>query len=122
MPQNYHTKKIIFELVNFHSPYHCVLGRPTFTKFMAVSHYTYNLLKIPGPNGVITIHGDFDLAQECEINGAKLADAIIAKESDNTSEFAKYSDKVNLDDPALLKKPHLEETPNTSFEPTMLTR
>jgi hypothetical protein len=44
------------------------------------------------------------------------------KESDNTNEFTKYSDKVNLDDPAILKKPHLEETPNTSFEPTMLTR
>jgi hypothetical protein len=89
---------------------------------MAVSHYAYNLLKVPGPRGIITVHGDFDLAQECEINGAKLVDAIIAEEMDNTSKVAKYIDKVNLDDPALLKNPHLEETPKTSFEPAMLTR
>jgi hypothetical protein len=25
-PENYRTEKIIFELVNFRSPYHCVLG------------------------------------------------------------------------------------------------
>jgi hypothetical protein len=121
-PQNYRTEKIIFELVNLHSPYHCVLGRPAFAKFMAVSHYAYNLLKIPGPKGVITVHRDFDLAQEYEINGAKLADVITVEETNNTSELAKYSDLVNLDDPALLKKPHLEETPKTLFEPAVLTR
>jgi hypothetical protein len=89
---------------------------------MAVSNYAYNLLKIPRPNGIITVHGDFNLAQECEINGAKLTDAVIAEETDNTSELAKYFGKVKLNDPALLKKPHLEETPKTSFEPAVLTR
>jgi hypothetical protein len=83
-PQNYHSERIIFDLVNFHS---CVLGRQAFAKFMTVSHYAYNLLKIPGPNGVITVHDDFDLAQECEDNDAKLADAIIAEETHNTSEL-----------------------------------
>jgi hypothetical protein len=62
------------------------------------------------------------MAKECEINGAKLADTVIVEETDNTSELAKYSNKVNLDDPALLKKPHLEETPKTSFETAVLTR
>jgi hypothetical protein len=46
---------------------------------MAVSHYAYNLLKVPVPHGIITIHNDFDLAQECEINIAKLTDAVIAE-------------------------------------------
>jgi hypothetical protein len=78
-PQNYRTKQIIFELVNFHSPYHYVLGRQAFTKFMAVSHYSYNLLKIPGPIGVITIHGDFDLDQECEDYGTNLTDPILVR-------------------------------------------
>jgi hypothetical protein len=86
-PQNYHTEKIIFELVDLCSPYHCILGRPAFTKFMAVSHYAYNLLKIPRPKGVITIHSDFDLAQECKINGAKLTDIVIAEETDYTSDL-----------------------------------
>jgi hypothetical protein len=37
-------------------------------------------------------------------------------------QYCRYSDAVNLDDPALLKKPHLEDTPKTSFEPAVLTR
>jgi hypothetical protein len=32
-----------------------VLGRPCYAKFMAVSNYTYLKLKMPGPNGVITV-------------------------------------------------------------------
>jgi hypothetical protein len=89
---------------------------------MAVSCYAYNLLKLPRPNGIITVHGDFNLTQECEDNGAKLADTIIMEETDNTGELAKYFESVNLNDPALLKKPHLEEMPKTSFEPVMLSR
>ena len=45
---NYRTERITFELVNFRSPYHCVLGRQAFAKFMAASHYAYNMLKIQG--------------------------------------------------------------------------
>jgi hypothetical protein len=121
-PQEFRTEQIIFELVKFCSPYHYVLGRQAFTKFMAVSCYAYNLLKLPRPNGIITVHGDFNLTQECEDNGAKLADTIIMEETDNTGELAKYFESVNLNDPALLKKPHLEEMPKTSFEPVMLSR
>jgi hypothetical protein len=32
-----------------------VLGRPCYAKFMAVPNYTYLKLKMPGPNGVITV-------------------------------------------------------------------
>ena len=52
--------------------YHAILGRPALAKFMAVPHYTYMLLKMPGPHGVITQCGDvkqsFTIEQEsCEI-------------------------------------------------------
>jgi hypothetical protein len=33
-------ERITFELVNFCSPYHCVLGWQAFAKFMAAAHYT----------------------------------------------------------------------------------
>ncbi|XP_071674379.1 uncharacterized protein [Lolium perenne] len=69
-PVNYRTEQISFEVVNFRSPYHCVLGRQTFTRFMATPHYAYNMMKVPGLRGVITVHGDPDLAVECEDNGA----------------------------------------------------
>jgi hypothetical protein len=41
-PQNFRTERITFELVNFKSPYHSVLGCQAFARFMATPHYTYN--------------------------------------------------------------------------------
>src|SRR3954467_7521974 len=55
-PANFHTERIVFELVPFNSLYHYVLGRQAFAKFMAAPHYAYNVVKLPGLRGVITIH------------------------------------------------------------------
>jgi hypothetical protein len=38
--------------------YNGILGRPALAKFMVKSHYAYNVLKMPGPISVITIHSD----------------------------------------------------------------
>ena len=38
-PANFCTEQTVFEMVNFNSPYHCVLGRQAFAKFMATLHY-----------------------------------------------------------------------------------
>jgi hypothetical protein len=89
---------------------------------MAASHYAYNLLKIHGPNIVITIHDDFDMALKCEDNNAKLADAVIVEETVNASKLVKYFDLVNPDDPILLKKPHIKNTLKTTFKSVVLTR
>jgi hypothetical protein len=37
--ENYHTEFIKFEVVNFESSYHAILGRLALAKFMAVPHY-----------------------------------------------------------------------------------
>nr|XP_051215918.1 uncharacterized protein LOC127333572 [Lolium perenne] len=87
-PVNYHTERITFEVVNFRSSYHYVLGRQAFARFMAAPHYAYNMMKIPGPRGIITVHGDPEMALECKDSSAKLADAVIADEHDNTAEHA----------------------------------
>jgi len=50
---------LTFEVVGFHETYHAILGRPSYTKFMAVPNYTYLKLKMPGPDGVITIGTSF---------------------------------------------------------------
>jgi len=63
---NFRKEKISFEIVDFKSPYHCVLGRTAFAKFMARPCYTYNRMKIPGPNGVIDVLGNMEKAIECE--------------------------------------------------------
>ena len=94
-PENFRTEKIMFELVNFRSPYHCLLGRQALAKFMASNHYAYNIMKIPGPNGPISIHGDPAMALECETEGGRMADVVIAEEENKADAFAKYTDGVD---------------------------
>jgi hypothetical protein len=55
MRENYRTKFIKFEVANFKSLYHAILGRPALAKFMVVPHYVYLLLKMPGRSGVVTV-------------------------------------------------------------------
>jgi hypothetical protein len=53
-------------VVDFPSVYHSLLGWPCFAKFMVVTNYTYLNVKMPGPNGVITVEGNFEQAYYCE--------------------------------------------------------
>ena len=55
---NYRMEPIIFEVASFKTLYHAILGRPALAKFMAIPNHTYLLLKMPAPNGVLSIHGD----------------------------------------------------------------
>ncbi|KAI5007613.1 hypothetical protein ZWY2020_054779 [Hordeum vulgare] len=61
---NYRSKSLLFEVVKIKSPYHALFGRPVYAKFMARPCYVYLKLKMPGPKGPITIHGDRKIAQE----------------------------------------------------------
>jgi hypothetical protein len=40
---------------------------------MAVPHYTYLVLKMPGPNGIITVKGSFQLSDLCDKEFHKMA-------------------------------------------------
>jgi hypothetical protein len=55
---NYRTEYIKFEVANFETSYHAILGRSAIAKFMAVPHYTYLVLKMPSPAGVLSLQGD----------------------------------------------------------------
>jgi hypothetical protein len=56
--ENYRTELIDFDVAHIDLPYNAILGYPALAKFMAVTHHAYNLVKLPGHNGTITIHGD----------------------------------------------------------------
>ena len=56
-PGNYHIEELIFEIAPFSSDYKELLGRTMFARFNAVPHYAYRKLKMPGPRGVIMVHG-----------------------------------------------------------------
>ncbi|XP_025791762.1 uncharacterized protein LOC112872941 [Panicum hallii] len=65
---NYRTEYIKFEVADFESSYHAILGRLVLAKFMAVPHYVYLLLKMHSKTGVLTFRGDlkksYDYDQE----------------------------------------------------------
>jgi hypothetical protein len=64
-PENYRTDFLRFEVVSFDCGYNAIIGRPGLAKFMAISHYSYMILKMPGPQGIITVRADFQCATEC---------------------------------------------------------
>jgi hypothetical protein len=52
-------------VANFDCRYNAIIGRPGLAKFMAIPHYTYMILKMPGPQGIIIVRADFQGAAEC---------------------------------------------------------
>ena len=73
--KHFRKEKLTFEVVDFRSAYHAILGRPSYARFMARPCYVYLKLKMPGPKGVITITGSRKKAEECFQKGSKIADA-----------------------------------------------
>jgi hypothetical protein len=68
-------------VVGFRGTYHAVLGRPRYAKFMAVPNYTYFKLKMPGPNGVITVGPTYKHAFECDVECVEYAVALAESEA-----------------------------------------
>ena len=53
--KNYRTELIDFDFVHIHLLYNAILGYPVLDKFMAVTHHSYNVLKMLGSSGIITV-------------------------------------------------------------------
>jgi hypothetical protein len=71
--ENYCTEYIKFEVANFETFYHAILGRPAIAKFMAVPHYTYLVLKMPILAGVLSLQGDLKISFDCDTEAVELA-------------------------------------------------
>jgi hypothetical protein len=63
--ENYRIEYIKIEVAGFESSYHAILGRPALAKFMAVPHYVYLLVKVPGKTGVLTFCGELKKSYGC---------------------------------------------------------
>jgi hypothetical protein len=74
---NYRTETLAFEVVNFYGPYHIILGRPCYVKFMAIPSYTYLKIKIPRPAGVITVEAKTQRALDYKQNNIELATTMV---------------------------------------------
>jgi hypothetical protein len=71
--ENYRTEYIKFEVADFEMSYHAILSRPAIAKFMAVPHYTYLVLKMPSPAGVLSLQGDLKISFDCDTEAVELA-------------------------------------------------
>jgi hypothetical protein len=80
-PSNFRRETLTFEVVGFRGTYHAVLGRPCYTKFMAVPNYTYLKLNMSGPNGVITVGSTYRHAYECDVECVEYAEALAESEA-----------------------------------------
>jgi hypothetical protein len=69
---NYRTEYVKFEVADFETSYHAIIGRPAIAKFMAVPHYTYLVLKMPSPAGVLSLQGDLKISHDCDTEAMEI--------------------------------------------------
>jgi hypothetical protein len=72
--ENFRTEYLTFEVTDFRSSYHAIFGRPMLAKFMAIPHHTYLIMKMPVPNGIISILGDIMVSYNCESATVELSE------------------------------------------------
>jgi hypothetical protein len=113
-PENYRTEFLRFEVASFDCRYNTIIGTPGLAKFMAILHYSYMILKMPGPQGIITMCADFQGAMEC-FRGAIQA-ALTTKPSTTSSAQANTKPQGDLTVPAN------EAQAVTSMRPTEETK
>jgi hypothetical protein len=116
---NYRTEYIKFEVTDFEMSYNAILGRPAIAKFMAVPHYTYLVLKMPSPAGVLSLQGDSKISHDCDTEVVEIAStnqllnammeiyAAMKKLAPSELDIPEKSDKTNKPQPAeevLVKK------------------
>ena len=70
---------------------------------MARPCYTYLKLKMSGPRGIITVHGDIDHTIECEKVNVVFAESVIA-----TEQLEQLKLQVDPNDMTIIKKPTLD--------------
>jgi hypothetical protein len=76
--KNFCMETIQFEVTDFETSYNAFLGWPTLSKFMAIPHYAYLVLKMTGPRGIISIRGDVKRAFGCDRESYETADRLTA--------------------------------------------
>jgi hypothetical protein len=75
--ENFHTGNLQFEVADYETTPNVFPGLPALTKFMTIPHYTYLVLRIPGPHSVISIRGDVKHTYNCDKESYKMADRLM---------------------------------------------
>jgi hypothetical protein len=67
---------------------------------MVVPHYTYLVLKMPGPNGIITVKGSFELSDICNKEFHKMAQTF-----GMTGEYGQLQGKIENETTTTTRQP-----------------
>jgi hypothetical protein len=101
-------------VANFDCGYIAIIDRPGLANFMAIPHYTYMILKMPGPQGILTVRADFQGTAKCF--RVAIQAALTTKPSATSSAQANSKPKEDLAVPAN------EAQAVTSMRPTEETK
>jgi hypothetical protein len=66
MTPNARSEQITYDIVDMVYPYNATMGRGSINKLEASIHRLHMCMKILGPQGVITIYGDQQVARNIE--------------------------------------------------------
>ena len=109
--ENCRTDNIQFEVVDLECPYHALLRSPTLAKFMISTNVAYLKMKMPGPNGVITISGNYKRSMECASAGSCSAKSlIIAAEKRKINEVVALAQSAQLGMSGMPGMAHLKQS------------
>ena len=100
-------------MVDWPSQYHAILGRVAFARFLVVPHYAYLLLKMPGPKGIITIHGSFTRSDQCDRDFNRISQSFGMQE-----ELAQLKETTDNSLPPLSRP----SSPDLSFDSSVRTK
>jgi hypothetical protein len=112
-PSNFWKEKIEFEVVDWPSQYHAILGRPAFARFMAVPHYAYLKLQMPTNRGPLTISGSFARSENCDKDFNSMSQTFGVHE-----ELHHIREATNMD----IDPPAQQNAPELSFDASKDTR
>jgi hypothetical protein len=63
---NARSQQVTFDIVDMAYPYNAIMGRGSINKFEAAIHGLYLCMKIPGPQGMITVYGNQQTVRNIE--------------------------------------------------------
>ena len=88
-------------------PYNAILGYPALAKFMAVTHHAYNMVKLPGRDGIITVRGKVEVAVRSVEHAFKELEVSHPADKDDDGNLAEVPKKKLLFSPeaAAMKTP-----------------
>jgi hypothetical protein len=98
---NARSEQITFDIVDMVYPYNAIMGRGSINKFEAAIHGLYLCMKIPGPQGAITVYSNQQAARNIErdfILGQRNVHCLTAQHEapESNSPIAKELEKAQL--------------------------